>query len=101
VCVRTVHAQQMKRCQGAAGRTIYVDRECEVYGLRHIGTVQDRVTVAPALRGAEGEASSATVSRGARYSTTCSAWAITVDDSASPMALAVFRLIANVYLVGC
>ena len=48
MCACSVHAQQMNRCQDAAGRTVYVDRECEVYGLRHIGTVQDRVTVAPA-----------------------------------------------------
>ena len=42
-------AQTMVKCQDKNGRTVYVDRDCAVYGLRSVGTVQDRVTtVAPA-----------------------------------------------------
>jgi hypothetical protein len=47
MCASAVQAQQMNRCEDAAGRTVYVDRECDVYGLRHIGAVKDRVMVMP------------------------------------------------------
>lgn len=40
-------AQQTMKCQDAAGRIVYVDRDCEVYGLRHLGPVKDRMTIAP------------------------------------------------------
>lgn len=50
-------SQQPVKCQDAAGRIVYVDRECEVYGLRQIGTVQDRVTVTPSRTSEEGESS--------------------------------------------
>ena len=41
-------AQSTAKCQDKNGRIVYVDRDCEVYGLRSLGAVQDRVTVAPA-----------------------------------------------------
>ena len=58
VCASSVQAQQMNRCQDASGRSVYVDRECALYGLRHIGSVQDRVTVAPAPNSKQEEDSS-------------------------------------------
>jgi cysteine rich repeat protein len=46
-CCTSVQAQQTNKCQDAAGRIVYVDRECEVYGLRSVGPVKDRITIAP------------------------------------------------------
>ena len=40
-------AQQTYKCQDASGRTVYVDRECAVYGLKEIGPVKDRMMIAP------------------------------------------------------
>ena len=40
-------AQTPVKCQDKNGRIVYVDRDCEVYGLRNIGPVQDRTTVMP------------------------------------------------------
>ena len=40
-------AQGMVKCQDKNGGTVYVDRPCAVLGLREIGTVKDRVNVAP------------------------------------------------------
>jgi len=52
-------AQQPVKCLDKNGRTVYVDRDCQVYGLRSVGTVQDRVTVAPGKAGnTEGEGDS-------------------------------------------
>jgi len=43
----SAHAQDAVKCQDANGRIVYVDRACELYGLRQIGPVRDRVTVTP------------------------------------------------------
>jgi len=48
LAVPGAYAQTTVKCQDQNGRTVYVDRDCAVYGLRSIGSVQDRVTVAPA-----------------------------------------------------
>ena len=42
------HAQTSFKCQDKNGQIVYVDRACGVYGLRDVGAVKDRVTVAPA-----------------------------------------------------
>ena len=50
-------AQDAIKCEDANGKIVYVDRPCGLYGLREIGPVKDRMTVAPpsvpASRGAD------------------------------------------------
>jgi hypothetical protein len=41
-------AQDVVKCQDQNGNTVYVDRPCSLYGLRDVGPVKDRTTVAPA-----------------------------------------------------
>ncbi len=44
----SAQGQDTFKCKDANGRTVYVDRACEVYGLQSLGQVPERMTVAPA-----------------------------------------------------
>ncbi len=59
VHVGSAHSQGTVKCADANGHIVYVDRACEVYGLREIAPVRDRMTVAPASPSSEAQEAAA------------------------------------------